>query len=364
MIKKLKLQNFRKFKDLELDFDSNVVILYGDNAQGKSSILEAIHIIFNGKSPWSGTDEYIYNGQNGINKHSRIETETNENTLSHYKDNNKKVYMIDGHKTTSKNFFSQNRATIFNPEKIELLMLSPARRRDFLDETISYTNYEYPYTLTKFKKLIRQRNSYLKKLSKQFYEKGIIARNDPQLNFWTGQFVDLSVDIYKERISIIKKFEKEKFKLKYTFCSKELDKIIKTYEDKEKTKKILTGVLEENKKRDIATGYTNIGPHRDDWNIFTDQDIKKYGSRGQKRVAIGNLIFTAHEIIAQELGYYPNLLLDDIASELDKENTKEIFKKEILDKQQTFITTVDPAILPKKILDKAQLINLNKIKLS
>ena len=364
MIRKLKLQNFRKFKNLELDFNSNIVVLHGDNAQGKSSILEAIHIILNGKSPWSGTDEYIYNGQDGINKHSRIETEIDEAILSHYKDNNRKVYIIDGRKTTSKNFFSQNRATIFNPEKIELLMLSPTRRRDFLDETISYTNYEYPYTLTKFRKLIRQRNSYLKKLSKQFYEKGIIARNDPQLNFWTTQLIELSSEIYKERINIIGKFEKEDFKLEYTFCNKELNRILKDCENRSKTIKLLTDVLEENKKRDIATGYTNIGPHRDDWSIFTDQDIKKYGSRGQKRVAIGNLIFTAHDIIAKELGYYPILLLDDIVSELDKENTNEILKKEILDKQQTFITTVDPDILPRDILNKAQLINLNNIKTS
>ena len=240
-------------------------------------------------------------------------------------------------------------------------MLSPTRRRDFLDETISYTNYEYPYTLTKFKKIIRQRNSYLKKLSKQFYEKGIIARNDPQLNFWTKQFIELASQIYKERMDAIKKFETENFQLQYIFCKKELDRIGKIYKNIEKTEKLLTDIFEENKKRDIATGYTNIGPHRDDWNIFTDQDIKKYGSRGQKRVAIGNLIFTAHDIIAQELGYYPILLLDDIASELDKENTKEIFKKDILERQQTFITTVNPKILPKDIVSKAQLINLNDI---
>ena len=362
MIKKLKLKNFRRFKNLELNFDSNIVILHGDNAQGKSSILEAIHIISNGKSPWSGTDEYVHNNQDGITKHSRIEIQTDINSYSHYKDNNKKIYIIDEHKTTSKKFFSQNSATIFNPEKIDLLMLSPTRRRDFLDETISYTNYEYPYTLTTFKKLIRQRNSHLKKLSKQFYERGIIARNDPQLNFWTKQFIELSSQIYKERIDIINKFETENFQLQYIFCKKDLDKIIKIYKDTEKTESLLTDIFEKNKKRDIATGYTNIGPHRDDWNIFTDQDIKKYGSRGQKRVAIGNLIFTAHDIIAQELGYYPTLLLDDIVSELDKENTKEILKEDVLDKQQTFITTTDPKVLPKSILSNAQLINLNDIK--
>jgi DNA replication and repair protein RecF len=269
--------------------------------------------------------------------------------------------MIDDHKTTSKKFFSQNTATIFNPEKIDLLMLSPSRRRDFLDETISHTNYEYPLILKRFRKLIRQRNSYLKKLSKQFYEKGIIARNDPQLNFWTKQLVELSAQIYQERISIIKKFKEENFKLEYTFCDKELNIIHQSKEDLKIIEDILKKTLEENKKKDIATGYTNVGPHRDDWNIFTDQDIKKYGSRGQKRVAIGNLIFKAHEIIANEIGYYPTLLLDDIASELDQENTQEIFDEKVLEKQQTFITTVDPSILTLYIQNNSQLIDLNQI---
>jgi DNA replication and repair protein RecF len=362
MIKKLKLKNFRKFKDLELTFDSNIIVVHGDNAQGKSSILEAIHIIFNGYSPWSGSDEYVHNNQNGtITKHSRIEIEVDDKTYAHYKDNNRKVYMIDDHKTTSKKFFSENTTTIFNPEKIDLLMLSPGRRRDFIDETISQYNYEYPTIVKNFKKILRQRNSYLKKLSKKFYDQGIIARNDPQLNFWTKQLAELSAQIYKERISIIKKFEAENFKLQYTFCKDDLEEILECYEDIDKTERLLSTVLEENKKRDIATGYSNIGPHRDDWNIFTDQDIKKYGSRGQKRVAIGNLIFKAHEIIAKEIGHYPTLLLDDIASELDQENTVEIFNKKILEKQQTFITTVDPKILPTYIQENSQFLDLNKV---
>jgi DNA replication and repair protein RecF len=360
MITNLKLQNFRKFKELELKFNSEIVILYGDNAQGKSSILEAIHIILNGSSPWSGSDEYVKNNQNGITKHSRIEIVIDDIKYAHYKDNNRKVYMIDNHKTTSKKFFAKNSATIFNPEKIDLLMLSPSRRRDFLDETISYINYEYPDILKRFRKSLRQRNSYLKKLSKKFYENGVIARNDPQLNFWTKQLGELSAEMYKERISIIKKFKSENFQLEYQYCDNELEKITE-YKEVDKIETLLEKVLEENKKKDIATGYSNIGPQRDDWKIFTDQDIKKYGSRGQKRVAIGNLIFKAHTIIAKEIGYYPTLLLDDIASELDSENTKDIFDKKVLEKQQTFITTVDPKVLPKDLKESAQLLDLNKL---
>ena len=361
MIQSIELKNFRKFKNLKLDFKSNIVVLYGDNAQGKSSILEALHLVCNGSSPWSSSDEYVHNDQEGISKHSRIEIQTEESKFAHYKDNNRKVYMVDNSKTTSKKFFSTNSATIFNPERIDLLMLSPAQRRNFLDETISYMSYEYPSILTKYKKVLKQRNSYLKKLAKNFYEKGIIARNDPQLNFWTLQLSELAALIYKERLNIIDKFREEKFSLNYDYCNKELKEIDKAKEDTGKIQRILDMVLEEGKKRDIATGISNIGPHRDDWNIFTDQDVKKYGSRGQKRVAVGNLIFKSHEIVAKEIGYYPILLLDDIASELDIENTKKIFQKKVLDNQQTFITTVDKEILPKYIQENAQFLNLNKL---
>lgn len=361
MITKIKLQNFRKFTNLELNFDSNIVVLYGDNAQGKSSVLEAIHLISNGKSPWSGSDDYIHNNQNGINKHSRIEITADKKRYSHYKDNNRKVYLIDNHRTTSKNFFSKNSATIFNPEKIDLLMLSPSRRRDFIDETISNINYEYPYTLKRYRRLLGQRNSYLKKLSKQFYEKGVIARNDPQLNFWTKELIKLSAQIYKERVNLIKKFKKDDFELQYSFCDKELDDIINMQNNTEEIENSLSALVEKTKKKDIATGYSNIGPHRDDWSIFTDQDIKRYGSRGQKRVAIGNLIFKAHEITANQLGYFPTLLLDDIASELDNENTREVFNENLLNNQQTFITTVDPKVLTDYIRNNSQLLNLNEI---
>ena len=361
MVNKLKLKNFRKFKDLEIVFDSDIVVLYGDNAQGKSSILEAIHLITNGNSPWSSGDEYINNDQEGMTKHSRIEIESDTKTFALYKDNNRRMYMINDQKTTSKKFFSSNSTTIFNPEKIDLLMLSPSRRRDFIDETISYTNYEYPTILKRFKKTLRQRNSHLKKLSKKFYENGTIARNDPQLNFWTKELGNISSKIYIERLDCIRKFSKTDFELQYIFCTKEIDDIEKSLGDPAKIGSVLSQAFEKVKKKDIATGYTNVGPHRDDWNIFTDQDIKKYGSRGQKRLAIGNLIFQAHEIIAKEIGYYPTLLLDDIASELDKENTQKIFDKEVLEKQQTFITTVDPNILPSHIRKNSNLINLNQI---
>ena len=348
MIRHIKLTNFRKFKNLELDIDKDIVVLHGDNAVGKSTILEAISLITNGKSPWASADEYISTEQEEETPFCRIEItmkeEAEEKVYSYYKTNLRRVLKINDKNTPIKKFFEETASTIFNPEKIEILMISPSKRREFLDEIISTLDYEYVETLKQFRKVLKQRNAYLKKLSKQFYDKGIIARNDPQLNFWTKEFLKEATKIQKMRKRLSKRMKTKDLKIEYIKSNGDI---------------ALEDALENSKKRDIATGYTNVGPHRDDWELINGMNIKKYGSRGEKRLSIGKLIFEVQKIMKKELGYYPVLLLDDIASELDKKNTGEIFKPEILNKQQTFITIIDYKNLPKEVVKNAQLIDLN-----
>lgn len=344
IIKNIKLSNFRKFNDVEIPIEKEIVILHGDNAQGKSTILESIMLITNGTSPWASSDEYISTDQEDDKKYTRIEITTDEKILSFFKNNGRRVFQIDSKKTTPKNFFEKTASTIFNPEQIEILMISPSKRRNFLDETLSLINYDYSDTLKTLKKTLRQRNAYLKKLSKDFYEKGIVARNDTQLNFWTEKFTKLSQEIQDKRVALCEELSCDDINIEY----------VKSNDDTPLEEKI-----ESSKKRDIATGYTNIGPHRDDWNLINGKDIKKFGSRGEKRLSIGQLLFSKQELVAKKLGFYPILLLDDISSELDKENTKKVFDKNFLAKQQTFITIVDYKELPKEVVEKAQLIDLN-----
>ncbi len=350
MIKKIKLTNFRKFKKFEIDIEKDIVIFHGDNAMGKSTLLEAIYILTNGKSPWAVSDEYIHTEQNCEDSYCRVELtieDDEEKTYSYYKSSSRRILKINEKNVPVKIFFEETASTIFNPEKIEILMISPSKRREFLDEIISTLDYEYVETLKQFRKVLKQRNAYLKKLSKQFYEKGIIARNDPQLNFWTKEFLKEAERIQEMRETLSKRMKTKDLRIEYI---------------KSNSKIPLEDALENSKKRDIATGYTNVGPHRDDWELINGKNIKKYGSRGEKRLSIGKLIFEIQNIMKKELGYYPLLLLDDIASELDKKNTAEIFKSEILNKQQTFITIIDYKHLPKEVLKNAQLIDLNSFK--
>jgi DNA replication and repair protein RecF len=344
MIEKIKLTNFRRFNELELDIEKNITVFYGNNTKGKSTILEAIYLITNGTSPWASSDEFVSNDQDEKDKFSRIEIVFNEKTYSFFKGSNKKVLQIDNKNTSAKKFFEKIASTIFNPEQIEILMISPSKRRDFLDEAISIMEYDYSNKLKTFRKVLRQRNAYLKKLSKDFYEKGIVARNDTQLNFWTDEFIEISEYIQEKRERLSKELFFDKLKMEYIKSNKEDS---------------LSDSLENCKKRDIATGYTNVGPHRDDWILTNGTDIKKFGSRGEKRLAIGQMIFKKQEIIANRLGFFPILLLDDIASELDEENSQKIFDKELLKRQQTFLTIINPDDLPKEVLNNAQLIDLN-----
>ncbi len=355
MIKNLILKNFRKFKNKKLEFNKNITVLYGNNAQGKSSVLEALSLISNGKSPWTSTDEYI-NTQQNEQIYTRIEMERDNKIYVYFKENDKKIFKIDGKNVKSKTFFTNSSATIFNPEKIELLMISPSQRRNFLDETIMKYNYEYESSLKDFRKVLRQRNAYLKKLAKLFYEQGILAVNDTQLIFWTNKFIQLSIPILQNRIQLTQDLSKMGYEIKYT-TNYIIDK--RSLKSNDYIQNQLMESIEENKRRDIATGYTNIGPHRDDWEIHNGMDIKKFGSRGEKRLAIGQLIFQTQKVVKEKTGFYPILLLDDIASELDIENTKKIFNKEILSRQQTFITTIDYKTLPKEIIKESDIIHLN-----
>jgi len=349
MIKKIKLTNFRKFQNFEINIEKNIIVFHGNNAVGKSTILEAIYILSNGKSPWAVSDEFILTEQPEEDKYCRIEITTDgdeEKVYSYYKTPSRRILRINERNVPLSKFFVENAATIFNPEKIEILMISPNKRREFLDEILSTLDYEYVETLRQFRKVLKQRNAYLKKLAKQFYEKGIIARNDPQLVFWTKEFLKEANKIQEMRESLSEKLKTKDLKIEYIKSNGEV---------------ALEDSLENSTKRDIATGYSNVGPHRDDWQLINGKDIKKYGSRGEKRLSIGKLIFETQKIMKKELGYYPILLLDDIASELDEKNTANIFDPKILNKQQTFITIINCKNLPKDVLEKAQLVDLNQL---
>lgn len=358
MINSLVLKNFRSFKSKKIDFEKNLVIIHGDNAKGKSTILEAIYLILNGSAPWGGTYKNFLNFDNEKEKYFTITMKVDDETeLTLYQDNSSKSFLVDKKRVSKKKFFSFKKANLFSPEQIELLMYLSQKRRDFLDDLISKIDIDYAEKVVLYKKVLRQRNSYLKKLSKTFFQTGEINQNDTQILYWTESLVKLAAAIMIKRCEIIDKLKSKTFFVEYrpSLTLNFFENMI----DEEELKKIYLKQMEENIKKDIVTGFTNLGIHRDDWAIFSKkQDLKKFGSRGEKRLAIARLILQTQEIYKEYLGYYPVLLLDDIAAELDTPNTERIFNEKILLKQQAFIATVDTRQVPKEIVKKGQKVKL------
>ncbi len=358
MIKSLHLKNFRSFKSKKLDFNKNLVVIHGNNAKGKSTVLESIYLVLNGTTPWGGNHESFLNYENKNDKYFTISVEIEDNVLTLYEDNSSKSFLINKKRTTKKKFFGFQKANLFSPEQIELLMYLPQKRRDFLDDLISKVDIDYAENITLYSKVLRQRNSYLKKLAKAFYETGEINQDDSQLEYWTQSLIKLSTKIMIRRCEIIEKLQSKSFFVEYR-PSLSLN-FFENMLDEEELKKIYAKQMKENTKKDIATGFTNVGTHRDDWAIFSKkQDLKKFGSRGEKRLAIARLILQTQEVYKEYLGYYPILLLDDIAAELDVENSKRIFSEKIIGKQQTFIATIDKKQIPKDILRNSEDIKLD-----
>jgi DNA replication and repair protein RecF len=362
MIRNLKLTNFRKFKKLELDFDSQLVVIHGNNTKGKSSILEAIYMLTNGHSPWAETDD-VYNYNQKEDQHFRaqadIEREGETKTYALFRDGQKRVLQLNDQKTTGKKFFENISSIIFNPEQIEILMISPSKRRDFIDDILSKIDIEYSDLLSKFRKVLRQRNAYLKKLSKRFFDTGQVQLPDKQLEYWTDEFAKCSAAMISKRAAVIDELKTDEFTLHYR--STLSMNLFEDMSDLESLAKIHYNALMNKVKPDVAVGHTRIGAHRDDWAIFNGKDVKRFGSRGEKRIAIIKLIFRTQQLVTQKKGYLPYLLLDDIPSELDSINTKLILDPKVLSRQQSFITTINIDLIPKTLLKKAQIIDLNRL---
>jgi DNA replication and repair protein RecF len=361
MIRNLKLTNFRKFKKLSLEFTSNLVVIHGDNTKGKSSILEGIYMLTNGHSPWGDTEDvYNYNQKEDMYFRAQADIENGDEVknYAYFRDGEKRVLQIDDQKTTSRKFFENISSIIFNPEQIEILMISPSKRRDFIDDILSKIDIEYADLLSKFKKILRQRNAYLKKLSKKFYDTGQVTLPDKQLEYWTAEFAKASAAMISKRAAVIEELKTDEFTLHYR-STLSLN-LFEDMSDLESLAKIHYNALMNKIKPDVAVGHTRIGAHRDDWAIFNGKDVKRFGSRGEKRIAIIKLIFRTQQLVTQKKGHQPYLLLDDIPSELDSSNTKLILDPKVLERQQTFVTTINIKSIPEKILKKAQVIDLNK----
>ncbi len=330
-IKKLKLENFRNYDIQEIEFDKNINIIYGDNAQGKTNILEAIFVCSLGKSFRTNKEKELINKEKKYAKLEMISSKEDREVKINFEIEEKKNFKINSIKIKKiSDILGKNYIVLFTPEDINILKNDPSKRRRFLNIMISQLRPMYVHLLNKYNKTIEQRNIYLKQIK---YE----GKPIENLEIWDEQIVNLGIKIYEYRKNFIEKLNE-----------KIIDIHLKTTENKEKIKiKYITNIennyldkLKKNKNNDIKKGYTEIGIHRDDFEIYiNDNPISVYGSQGQKRTTIISLKLAEANVIYEEIGERPIILLDDFMSELDKKRIQGLLEN--IKENQVIITCTD-----------------------
>lgn len=312
IIKSLELADFRNYDFLHIDFDRGTNILYGDNAQGKTNILEAIYLSAITKSHKGSKDRDIVNFDK---EEAHIRTYLEKDGIDtridmHLRKNKSKGIAIDGQKIKkAAELIGLLNVVFFSPEDLSIIKNGPAERRRFVDMELCQLDQFYLYNLNHYNKIVNQRN----KLLKDMYFNPSLRDT---LNIWDSQLISFGSKIIERRQLFIEQLNEIILEIHRKLSGGKEDLVIKyepdtSIEDYERT-------LSANQDRDIKLKQTTTGPHRDDFCFTTGNiDIRKFGSQGQQRTAALSLKLSEIELVKKLTKDNPVLLLDDVLSELD-----------------------------------------------
>ncbi len=312
IIKSIELSNFRNYESLDLDFDYGTNILYGNNAQGKTNILEAVSVSGTTRSHKGSKDkEMIRFGE----EEAHIKTVVNKKDMDyqidvHMKKNKTKGIAVNKVplKKASELFGILN-IVFFSPEDLNIIKNGPSERRRFLDSELCQLDKIYLSDLAKYNKILNQRNKLLKDM---------VFRPDLKetLPIWDAQLIDYGKRIIKRRKSFVDELNEIVFDI-HKQISGEKEELVLKYEPNIDDA-FFHDELNRAKERDMRFCQTSVGPHRDDmqFSVF-DVDIRKYGSQGQQRTSALSLKLAEIELVKRNINETPVLLLDDVLSELD-----------------------------------------------
>lgn len=343
IIEDIRLINFRNYKDIYLKLNKKINFFIGNNAQGKTNLLESIYIASQGNSFRTNKDKDLINFKNkesyiGLNYFSNEHKKLIEIKISEEESKRIKINRLEI--KNLKELQSGLNIILFSPDDLNLVKGGPSERRNFLNNSISQLKPVYKHSISRYNKILFQRNNLLKSRKSKESIKSLIEVFDIQL-------ADIGSDIIIYRINYLDKLNKTVFNIHNNFTNNK-EKIKLLYntniniEDyiKEKIYINFLKKLSINLEKDLITGTTEIGPHRDDFEITINNiNARNFGSQGQQRTIVLSIKLSEVEIIYYENGEYPILLLDDVFSELDK-NRRKILTS-FLNKTQTIITSTD-----------------------
>ncbi len=368
-LKHLSLTNFRNYVRLELELPASTIVLHGDNAQGKTNLLEAIYYLAATRSPLARPDREVVNWlaeqdplpharlvglvQRGDTLH-RIEITLTKTDSAN--PNYRKILRLNGVNKRAVDIIGQVNVVLFRPEDIALVSGSPSIRRRYLDATLCQIDAHYCRTLGRYNRLLTQRNHLLRALRDR-------QGNRDQLLFWDEGLADSGARLIARRQAVLAALdelariihleltgEREHLHLYYvpgldqphtTEPQYQLPPESSFSPDPTHIAEAFLARLRETRPREIAAGMTLIGPHRDDLRFMVGGvDMRAYGSRGQQRTIALALKLAEVQLMRQETGEHPLLLLDDVMSELDAAH-RQCLTNLIDGSQQAMLTTTD-----------------------
>lgn len=350
-IKNLTVRSYRNYENSQFDFDDGLNILVGKNAQGKTNILEAIFFAIIGKSFRTSKEKEIIKWGNDKSyikalfqkKYREVEVELFFDEL------HKKTIKIDNVAIRKiGELMGCANAVFFSPEELKLVKESPEERRKFMNIDISQTNKRYFYLIGRYEKVLANRN----KLLKSSNDLNVIKDS---IEIWDKALSELAEKIAYERKKFIEELSPYA-KLAHEYISGGTEQIeikyISSFENDYALN--MMKALSKNLEKDFKLGYTTVGVHRDELDIYLNGvEVKNFGSQGQQRTVALSMKLAELEIIKNRVGEYPILLLDDVFSELDRERQKKLLK--FTSKTQTILTCTE---FNEKI--KAKIFNIKK----
>lgn len=321
IIRSLELSNFRNYEKLNISFSPDVTILYGDNAQGKTNVLEALYTASTTKSQKGSKDKDMIKF-NESESHIRMTVEDGDierRIDMHLKSTKQKGVAIDGIPIRkASELYGIMNIISFSPDDLGIIKEGPAERRRFIDMELCQLDKLYMHNFSGYNRALDQRNNLLKQISFNAELKGT-------LNVWDEQLINFGEYLIEKRDLFIKEISDIASKI-HSIITENKETLEIQYlpsTDKESFRNELLS----SREKDIILKMTNVGPHRDDMIFMVNgQDARKYGSQGQQRTAALTLKLAEIELVKKKTGKNPVLLLDDVLSELDRNRQNKLLE--------------------------------------
>lgn len=383
----LTLINFRNYSRLQLAFRQPLTLLQGENAQGKSNLLEAIYMLATSRSPRAGSDRELINwlAEDDVQPHARVDAEvervkrTERIEITILKNNHgangpttRKQIRINGVNRRALDLLGHLNVVLFLPQDVDLVAGSPSVRRRYLDITLCQINPKYCRSLTRYNRVVSQRSHLLRQLRERRESPG-------ELDYWNDALTEHGAEIMawrRKSLALLDELARtvhhdltggsESLQLRYASSltiPNSLPASTGTLldlgsEEVQAIRAAFQARLSQIRQQEVLQGVCLVGPHRDDVRFFVNgRDLHTYGSRGQQRTAALSLKLAETQLMRQATGEYPVLLLDDVMSELDIPRRQYLLET-VRGAQQAILTTTDFRLFPRAFLDDIELLQV------